>query len=380
MPIDIEGSFQYKYPLAQPKIGSLERRFLLQAYDSGWISSSGQFINRFEKEFSNYIGMKYGIATTNGTAALHLALVSIGLTSRDEVLVPDLTFVSPANMVILAGARPVFVDSNEYYWGVDVSKIKNRVTKRTKAIIIVHLYGHPVDLDPILEFCDAKGLILIEDCAEAHGALYKQKKVGSFGHISCFSFYGNKLLTTGEGGMCLTNDSQIAERLRKLRDHGADRRKHFWHPIMGFNYRMTNLQAAIGCAQLLTLEKRISKYRKIATIYSSFLKDKIKDQNIVIHPEMKWAKCVYWMYTFLMEQSKVTKRESIRTFLAKHGIETRPMFYPVSRLPPFRKFGQANPIALSLSGRGISLPTYYELNDKDIGFITDRVKEALTNT
>lgn len=366
----------YVYPLARPKLGSSERDLLLEAFDSGWISSRGKFITRFENEFSSYIGERYGIATSNGTTALHLALVGSGIKEGDEVIVPDLSFVSPANMVLLAQAKPVLVDSNKEYFGVDAETIKQRLTNRTKAVIVAHLYGHPVDLDPIIELCESRNLTLIEDCAEAHGALYKGKRIGSFGKISCFSFYGNKLLTTGEGGMCLTNDPILEAKMRLLRDHGADRKLHFWHPVMGFNYRMTNLQAAIGCAQLQSLEKRIEKYRNVGYAYSSRMLEMF-ESKVTPHPEMSWAKCVFWMYTFLINDPNPAKREQLQSFLASEGIETRPIFYPISKLPPYQEYYMDNPVANRLSERGISLPTYEGLEVADIQKICDSIGKFL---
>ena len=366
-------SKKYAYPLARPSLGSSERDFLLEAFDSGWISSSGEFITRFQNEFSNYIGTKYGVATSNGTTALHLALVALGIREGDEVIVPDLTFVAPANMVLLSGGRPVLADSNKEYFGVDANTIKQRLTNRTKAVMVVHLYGHPVDLDPIVELCESRNLILIEDCAEAHGALYKGKRIGSFGRISCFSFYGNKLLTTGEGGMCVTSDPILEDKMRLFRDHGADRKVHFWHPVAGFNYRMTNMQAAIGCAQLKSLEKRIEKYRKIGHAYTSNLVESFGDK-VTPHPEMSWAKCVFWMYTCLMNDLDPPKREKLQAFLTTQGVETRPIFYPISKLPPYQKYKVNNHVAIELSNKGISFPTYEELEEADVETICESVK------
>lgn len=370
---------RFRYTLARPVLGEQERDYLLEAFDSGWISSAGEFILRFQKEFADYIGSKYGIATSNGTTAIHLALVASGIGKGDEVLVPDLTFISPANMVLQTGAKPVLVDSNKDYWGIDVDTIKQKLSERTRAVIAVHLYGHPVDLDPIVELCNSKNLILIEDCAEAHGALYKGKRVGGFGHISCFSFYGNKLLTTGEGGMCLTRDPSIEEKLKLLRDHGADRKQHFWHPIIGYNYRMTNLQAAIGCAQLQSLEKRIENYRMVGREYASSLKEKF-GSHVTPHPEMPWSRCVFWMYTLLIDSLDPIKRERLRSYLAEEGIETRPIFYPISKLPPYQGDAEmSNPNAISISNKGISLPTYEGLESTDIDVITNALHELVVN-
>jgi perosamine synthetase len=347
---------------------------LLDAFDSGWISSTGRYVSQFQQNFARYVGAGAGVATSSGTTALHLALSACGIKEGDEVVVPDLTFVSPANMVTLVGAKAVMADSNRAYWGVDADAIKRRLTKRTKAIIVVHLYGHPVDLDPISELCESENLTLIEDCAEAHGARYRGKKVGSFGRVSCFSFYGNKLLTTGEGGMCLTDDSVLAEKLILLRDHGADRRKHFWHPVVGFNYRMTNLQAAIGCAQLQSLDDRVSRYRKIGKAYEDNLKDVLGSQ-VSPHPHMDWAYCVFWMYTILIDGLGRRLRGNLQRYLETKGIETRPMFYPVSKLPPFRDHAYTNRVANELSERGLSLPTYEGLDDNGIAFISRTLRD-----
>ncbi len=368
---------KFVYPLARPNLGSTERKLLLEAFDSGWISSSGEFISRFENEFSNYVGTKYGVTTSNGTTALHLALVASGIGNGDEVIVPDLTFVSPANMVLLCGGKPVLVDSNRDYFGMDADTIQKRLTDRTKVVIVVHLYGHPVDLDPIVELCESRNLVLVEDCAEAHGALYKGKKVGTFGKISCFSFYGNKLVTTGEGGMCLTNDLPLMEKMKLLRDHGADRKEHFWHPEVGFNYRMTNLQASLGCAQLQSLDKRIEKYREICHFYSSHLIEMF-GSKVTPHPEMNWAKCVFWMYTFLLNNLNPERRKHLQSFLASEGIETRPMFYPISKLPPFQKYQIENPVAKELSEKGISVPTYEGLTESDVRKICESIAKFST--
>jgi perosamine synthetase len=357
-------------------MGRLEREYLLRAFDSGWISSSGEYIGRFENEFSHYIGASYGVAASNGTAAIHLALVGSGVSRGDEVIVPDLAFVSPASMTINAGAKPVFADSNRNYWGVDANSIKQKVTRRTKAVIVVHLYGHPVDLDPIVELCSSRDLILIEDCAEAHGSLYKGRKVGGFGLVSCFSFYGNKLLTTGEGGMCATDDLELRNRMKLLRDHGADRSKHFFHSVIGYNYRMTNLQAAIGLAQLGSLDARVEKYRRIGHWYTSLLQE-ISNRKITPHPEMSWANCVFWMYTFLTDKLRQNGRERLLSRLDSRGIETRPMFSPISTLPPFKPNNSRNPVASSLSGRGVSLPTYEGLEQKDVQAICAEIESFL---
>ncbi|MEM2614423.1 MAG: DegT/DnrJ/EryC1/StrS aminotransferase family protein [Nitrososphaerota archaeon] len=364
----------FKYPIAEPEIGEEELKNVLEAVKSGWISSKGKFIEEFENSFSKYIGVKYGVATSNGTAALHLALVALGIGLGDEVIVPDLTFAATINSVIYTGAKPVIVDIDKEYWCIDPSKVEEAVTSRTKAIIAVHLYGHPCDMDAIVEIAEKHDLYVIEDCAEAHGAEYKGLKVGSFGQISCFSFYGNKIITTGEGGMCLTNDEDLAEKMRILRDHGMNAYKRYWHETIGFNYRMTNLQAALGLAQLNKIESFIEKKRKIAKIYAEELS---KLQDITPHPEMPWAKCVYWLYTILIGEKMSSIRNILMERLAREGIETRNMFYPLHEMPIYRNYESSScSVSSRISKQGLSLPSSTKLTEEDVLSITQKLKEA----
>jgi len=343
-------------PVAEPSLGEEELKNVMEAVKSGWISSKGEFIEKFEKKFAKYCGVKYGIATSSGTTALHLALTALGIKKGDEVIVPDLTFIATANAITYCGARPVFVDSHPEYWCIDPEKIEEKITPRTRAIIPVHLYGHPCDMDTIMDIAKKYGLFVIEDAAEAHGAEYKGRKVGSFGDISCFSFYGNKIITTGEGGMCLTNNEKLAEKMRILRDHGMNPNKRYWHDVIGFNYRMTNIQAAVGVAQLKKLDKFIKKKRQIAMWYEEGLKELAEKEMITLHPEMKWAKCVYWMYSILIEDKFGMKRDELMKKIEEKGIETRPFFYPIHEMPPY--FNKERfPVAEEVSKRGINLPS-----------------------
>ncbi len=351
-----------RIPVSEPFLGEEERRNVLEAIDSGWVSSKGKFITQFEEAFAAYCGTKYGVATSNGTTALHLALVALGIGEGDEVLVPSLTFVATANSVRYVGAKPIFVDSDPEYWCLDCDKIKERITENTRAIIPVHLYGHPCDMDAIMEIAQEHGLYVIEDAAEAHGAEYKGKKVGSIGHISCFSFYGNKIITTGEGGMCLTNDAQLAERIRILKDHGMNPERRYWHDVVGFNYRMTNLQAALGVAQLQKLTKFIERKREIGQKYYDLLAD---TPGIVLPLEMPWAKAVVWIYSFLVETGFRTDRDNLMKELADRGIETRPFFHPIHIMPPYQT-GDSLPVAERLANNGISIPSSVTLKDKEI--------------
>ena len=359
-------------PVAEPCLGEEELKNVIEAVKSGWISSKGKFIEEFERGFAKYCGVKYGIATANGTVALHLALKALGIGKGDEVIVPTLTFVATANVVVHCNAKPVFVDSHPEYWCIDPEKMEEKITKNTKAIMVVHLYGHPCDMDWIMDIAEDKGLYVIEDCAEAHGAEYKGKKVGSFGDVACFSFYGNKIITTGEGGMCITDNEELAEKMRILRDHGMSKHKKYWHEVVGFNYRMTNLQAAIGVAQLKKLDKFIEKKRQIAKWYAEELKELEEKGLVKLHPEMNWAKCVYWMYCILIEDRADISRDELMQKLENAGIETRPFFVPMHTLPMYNS-GERLPVAESLAERGINLPSSVKLEFDQIERVCDEI-------
>jgi len=359
-----------RIPAASPDIGEEELRYVTEALKSGWVSSKGPFIEEFEKRFSGYIGAKHGIATSNGTVALHLALVALGIGPGDEVLVPSLTFIATANAVTYTGAKPVFLDSHPDYWCVDPNVVRESITDRTKAIVLVHLYGHPCDMEPILEVARSRDLCVIEDCAEAHGAEYRHKKVGSFGDVSCFSFYGNKTITTGEGGMCVTDHEELAQKMRILKDHGMNPKKRFWHDVVGFNYRMTSLQAALGLAQLDKVERLVERKRRIAETYREHLKH---TKNMVLAPEMSWAKSTYWFYSVLLD---VGLRDNVIALLDQEGIETRPFFYPIHILPPY-SHGLKLPVAERLSAAGLSLPSGPRITNEEIGNVTSALDRAL---
>jgi perosamine synthetase len=365
----------YKYPVAEPEIGEKELSNVVEAVESGWVSSKGKFIEEFENSFAKYVGVKYGVATSNGTAALHLALAALGVRPHDEVIVPDLTFAATINAVLYVGAKPIIVDIDPNYWCLDPSNLRKAITSRTKAIIPVHLYGHPCDMDAILEVAERQGLYVIEDAAEAHGAEYKGRRVGCFSHIACFSFYGNKIITTGEGGMCLTNDEELMEKMRILRDHGMNPDKKYWHNIVGFNYRMTNLQAALGVAQLSKIEKFIEKKRRIARLYAEELSS---IEGVTLHPEMPWAKCVYWLYSILLNEKVGVTRDQLMEKLAMEGIETRNLFYPLHEMPLYQRYANLSyPASSAISRRGLSLPSSVKLNEEDIIYITRKIKEAI---
>jgi len=364
-------------PIAKPNLGNEELKNVIEAVKSTWISSKGKFIEEFEVEFAKYCGMKFGIATANGTVALHLALKASGIKKGDEVLIPDLSFIATANTVVYCNAKPVFVDSHPNYWCIDPAKIEEKITPKTKAIIPVHLYGHPCDMDFIMEIAEKYNLTIIEDAAEAHGSEYKSKKCGSFGDLNCFSFFANKLITTGEGGMCLTNNEELAEKMRILRDHGMNKEKRYWYDVIGFNYRMTNLQAAVGVAQLQKINQYIEKKKKISKWYKEGLKNFADEGTITLHPEMSWAKCTYWMYSILLNDVDKKSRDKFACALLMEGIETRPFFYPLHILPPYKIIDNSLKIAEDLSSRGLNLPSSTTLNKMDVDFIVNTIKKII---
>ena len=362
-------------PMAVPVLGKKELKYASEAIRSGWISGVGRYVTEFEESFSHYCGVKYGVAVTSGTAALHLALASIGVGPGDEVILPPVTHIACANMITLTGARPVLVDCDPKTWCIDPTKIEEKITPRTKAIMVVHLYGHPADMDPIMEIANKYGLFVIEDAAEAHGAEYKGRKAGSLGHVGCFSFYANKIITTGEGGMLVTNNPKIAEKARKLRDQAYEKERRFWHRELGFNYRMTNVQAAIGLAQMERIDEFVNIRRRNARLFNELLAN---IPGITLPPEAKWAKNVYWMYSILVEDEFGMSRDELMAFLRSHGIDSRPFFYPIHLQPLYEpQFkGEKYPVAEELSRKGINLPSGNELTEEEVRYIADIIRLA----
>ena len=361
-----------RIPLVKPIIEKEELSNVIEAVKSGWISSRGYFVKEFERKFGEWIGIKHSVAVSNGTVALHLALLALGVGSGDEVIIPNLTFASPANMTILTGARPVFTDVTKEYWCIDPDEIEKQINPRTKAIIVVHLYGHPAKMDEIMEIAEKHNLYVIEDCAEAHGAMFNNSKVCTIGHIGTFSFYGNKIITTGEGGMVVTNDSELAKKIRIMRDHGMKPR--YWHISLGFNYRMTNLQAAIGVAQIDRVEDIIKRKREIAILYSNEFES---IPGIKTHPEMPWAKNVFWLYSILIDEKKYGyTRDDLTTYLSGYGIETRKFFYPLSIMPIYRKYvTHEYPTSFYLSKHGINLPSGPKISDNELISVIELIKK-----
>ena len=356
-------------PIAEPSIGARELELITDCVKSTWVSSLGEYIIQFEAEFAQFCGMRYGIATSNGTTALHLALVVLGIGPGDEVIVPTLTFVATANAVSYTGAKPVFADVDMASWTLDANDVAGKITPRTRAIIPVHIYGHPANMDEINQLAKEHGLYVIEDAAEAHGAKYRGKRVGGLSDISVFSFYGNKIITTGEGGMLLTDNEEWAEQAAYLRDHAMSPDKRYWHTHIGYNYRMTNLQAALGVAQMEQIETFIAAKRRHAALYNAHLQDL---DGLTLQPELPWATNVYWMYSLLVNDRFGMSRDELMVFLKQRQIDSRPFFYPLHTLPPYA-CGEQLPAAEYLGARGINLPSAVLLTEQDI----QRVSAAL---
>ncbi len=361
-------------PVAEPFLGEEELANAMEAIKSGWISSQGKFILEFERKFAEYCGVRHGVATSNGTVALHLALKALGIREGDEVLVPALTFIATANTVAYCNARPILVDSDPKCWCIDPARIEERITARTRAIIPVHLYGHPSDMDAIADIARRHNLYVIEDAAEAHGALYRDRRVGSFGRVNCFSFFGNKIISTGEGGMCLTDDEDLAQRMRILRDHGMNPNRRYWYDVVGFNYRMTNLQAAVGAAQVDRLDWLVSRRRQLAGWYHDAFRGLAEKGLITRPPEMPWAKSAYWMYSILLEDAFGTARDDLIVALKDKGIETRPLFYPLHLMPPYQGGDNRSfPVAEELSRKGLNLPSGPRVDEAEVARIANAV-------
>lgn len=364
-------------PVCEPLIGKKDIDNVIECLNTGWISSSGKFIDEFEKSWSEYCGMKYGVAVSNGSTALHIALACLDIKEGDEVIMPTFTIISCANAIILNNAKPVLIDSDPITFTIDTSKIEEKITEKTRAIMVVHIYGHPCDMDPILKIAEKYNLYIIEDAAEAHGARYKNRIAGSFGDISCFSFYANKIVTTGEGGMVLTNNSCFAEKAKSFRNLCFKKEKRFYHEEIGFNFRITNMQAAIGVAQVERIEENISKKRWIAKKYNEFLSDL---SNIILPAEMEWAKNVYWMYGVVLKDKNLNNEEVSKALL-EYGIETRPFFLGMHQQPVFKKMGlfidENYPIAENLAEKGFYLPSGLSLTEKEIKYISSSLKKVL---
>ncbi len=359
------------YPVSMPSITALEHEYVLDAVKSGWISSLGPYITEFEEGFAAFCGTRHAIAVSNGTVAIHLALVALRIGPGDEVIVPDLSFIATANAVCHSGATPVFADIDAENLCLDPRDLARCLTPRTKAIMPVHLYGHPADMGAINAFAAEHGLYVIEDAAEAHGASIAGKRVGSFGTCATFSMYANKNLTTGEGGVITTDDDALAERLRHLRDHAMSKQKRYWHDEIGYNYRITNLQAALGCAQLRRSEELLTGRTRLLDWYSAAL----AGSGIRLNRHSAWATPSYWMICAEIDGLDETRRDALMADLRERGVDTRPYFYPMSDMPYFTRAD--TPVAHEVYARGINLPSYVDLLPEDIEAIANVLKSTI---
>ena len=366
-------------PVNEPLLNGNEKKYLNECIDTGWISSEGPFVKRFEDSFAKKVNRKYGIAVANGTAALDIAVEALGIGEGDEVILPTFTIISCIHQIIRSGATPVLVDSDPNTWNMDISQIEEKITIKTKAIMVVHIYGLPVDIDPILELAIKYNLKIIEDAAEMIGQSYKGNPCGSFGDLSTFSFYPNKHITTGEGGMVLTDDEELAEKCRSMRNLCFQRKQRFVHDKLGWNYRMTNLQAALGLAQLEQLESFVDKKRTIGKTYTKLLKG-IKEIQLPLE-KTDYAENIYWVYGIVLKDDIPFDAKEAMQKLGKQGIGTRPFFWPMHLQPVLLNKGlfkgEQYPVAERISRRGFYIPSGLALNNSEIEKITKVLQKIL---
>jgi perosamine synthetase len=366
-------------PVNTPLLSGNEKKYLLECLDTGWISSEGPFITRFEQAFAGYVDRKHGVAVSNGSAALDIAIKALGIGPEDEVIMPTFTIISPAQSIIYAGAKPVLVDSDPITWNMDVTQIEAKITPRTKAIMVVHIYGLPVDMNPVIDICKKYKLKLIEDAAEMHGQTYYGKKCGSFGDISTFSFYPNKHITTGEGGMIVCNDEELADRCRKLRNLAFEPKgRRFVHEELGWNYRMTNLQAALGLAQLENIELHILRKREIGNTYQALLND-VKAFQLPL-AKTDYSENIYWVFGLVSETEDLCNQ--MIKHLNQKQIGTRPFFWCMHEQPVFIKMGlfknECYPVAEKMARNGFYLPSGLGLTNNDIEVVISEVNKCVS--
>ena len=359
-------------PISQPSIGARERELVLDAVDSGWVSSIGKYIDEFETAFARYCGTEFALTVSNGTTGLHLALVTLGLGPGDEVIIPDLTFVATANAVAYTGATPVLADVDPDTLCIDPASVESLITERTKVIMPVHLYGHPADMDALTTIARARGVTVIEDAAEAHGAEYKGRRVGGLSQCGVFSFYGNKVVTTGEGGMLTTNDRTFYLRAKRLRDHAMTPERRYFHDERGFNYRMTNVQAALGVAQMERIHDFLKRRAEIMAWYNSVIPS---SERVRLNRVKNWASSAFWMVCLEVEGFNESRRDAFMRKLKQRGIDSRPYFCTMSSLPMYKQ--KPLPVAARKAQSGLNLPSFFGLTQKDVERIGGVVNELL---
>lgn len=363
-------------PISETCLIGNEAEYLMTCVRENWISSAGPFVRRFEQAFAEKVGCAHAVSCSSGTTALHLALAALGLGPGDEVLMPTFTMIATPNAAAYAGATPIFVDAEPATWNLDPERLAHAITPRTRALVIVHTYGHPAEMDAINALAARHGIPVIEDAAEAHGARYRDQPVGSLGLAAAFSFYGNKIISTGEGGMVTTNDAGFAATARMLRDHAFSPDRHFWHRVRGFNYRMTNMQAAVGCAQVERFEPLVEARRRSGRLYRERLSGLPGIELPTVRDEVH---AVYWMNGILVDEAVLgCTRDALRAWLAQHGIETRSTFIPMHLQPIYQQAwrGRRFPVAEALCRRGLLLPSGPRLEEGDIDYIVDCIRRA----
>lgn len=367
------------FPVSEPDLSDVELKYVEDAVRSTWISSSGKYLDRFESEFSELINVKTTLAVSNGTVALHLILLALGLGEGDEVIVPSFTYIASVNAIRYVGATPVFVDVSEVTWGIDAVLVENAITSRTKAVIGVHLYGQPFDVDPILEVTKRHNIFLIEDAAEAPLSTYKGKPVGSFGIAASFSFYGNKVITCGEGGAVTTSDESLASKMKLIRSQGMDPERRYYFPVIGHNFRLTNVAAAILCGQLQRLGSISEKRQVVCDTYDSEI---LKFDGLHTQPKPTWSTWTPWLASATLARKNSKVRSSFLSLLLDKGVDTRPFFMPVHEMPPYRNTETRSldlPVTNELSNIGFNLPTSSKMTPADVKNIMHVVKLAFND-
>lgn len=362
----------HRTPIMQPMLDGNELAYVSDCIKTGWISSQGSYVRKFEKEFATYCQALHPVAVSNGTVALHLALEALGVGPGDEVLVPDITFAASINAVIYTGATPVLVDVDRTTWTISVSEIEKNINSKTKAIMPVHLYGHPCHMDEIFALAKQHNLLVVEDCAEAVGSLYRGSHVGNKADAATFSFFGNKTITTGEGGMIFFKDEKVYEKALVLRDHGMSKTKKYWHEYVGFNYRMTNLQGALGCAQLERVTEFVSRKRELAETYNNMLGE---IGSFELPPQEEWAYNGFWLYTAILKKNDTIGRDQLIEKMLRNGVEMRPAFYPLHQMPPYKNFPSKSDFknSIYISQQGISFPSSVNITAEEI----DNIRRSL---
>jgi perosamine synthetase len=361
-------------PISNPALVGNELKYVTDCVETSWVSSLGKYVTGFEESFARFCGTAHAATCSNGTTALHLALLALGLKPGDEVIVPSLTYVATANAVVYCNATPVFVDSEPVTWNMDPDRVEALITPKTTGIIPVHMFGHPVDMDPIMAIAERHGLFVLEDAAESPGATYKGRRVGSIGHAATFSFFGNKIITTGEGGMVTTNDPRVDAEIRRLKNHGMDPSRKYWYETVGFNYRLTNVAAAIGLAQMEKVDWHLDQRRQIAEWYKQSLAG---IPGVSWQPEQPWAHHVWWLFTIQLDDTVPFGRFELMAAMKERGVELRQIIYPNHVLPPYAHSGAVCPVAERVVERGLHLPTWAGLTRDDVSYVCQSLAECL---